>query len=118
MGRIFSEPHSTKQWEDGVGWANETTGEALIASHLGASSDEDEERKVLTAIRCPVLVIHGTGDRIAHYSAAEKLAAITGGTLFLIEGGGHFPQARDPVVVNRAIHDFVEMHAPRLEILI
>jgi pimeloyl-ACP methyl ester carboxylesterase len=26
---IFSEPHSTKQIEDGIGWANETTGPVL-----------------------------------------------------------------------------------------
>lgn len=118
VDRIFSELHSTKQWEDGVGWANETTGEVLVATQLKETLDENREREVLASIRCPVLVIHGTGDRIKHYSAAEKLAAITGGTLLLIEGGGHCPQGRDPVVVNRAIHNFVELNAPRQEILI
>jgi pimeloyl-ACP methyl ester carboxylesterase len=58
------------------------------------------------------LVIHGTDDRVQHYSSAERIAAATGGTLMLIEGGGHCPQARDPVVVNRAIREFVELHAP------
>ena len=29
VGNIFSEPHSTKQIEDGIGWANETTGAVL-----------------------------------------------------------------------------------------
>jgi UDP-N-acetylglucosamine:LPS N-acetylglucosamine transferase len=31
---VFSEPHSTKQREDAVGWALETTPETLIASQL------------------------------------------------------------------------------------
>lgn len=118
VGRIFSEPHSTKQWEDGVGWANESDGEVLIATQLSNFLDETREREVLASIRCPVLVIHGTGDRIQHYSAGEAIAALTGGNLLLIEGGGHCPQGRDPVVVNRAIHDFVELNAPRQGILI
>lgn len=116
--RIFSEPHSTKQWEDGVGWANETTGEVLIATQLKVFLGETRERELLAAIRCPVLVIHGTADRVAHFSGSERLAALTGGTLLLIEGGGHCPQSRDPVLVNRAIRDFVELHAPRQEILV
>lgn len=118
VDQIFSEPHSTKQWEDGVGWANETNGEVLIATELKDFVDEKREHEVLPSISCPVLVIHGIGDRIMHYSAAKELAAVTGGTLLLIEGGGHCPQGRDPIVVNRAIHDFVELNAPRREILI
>jgi pimeloyl-ACP methyl ester carboxylesterase len=30
LSNIFSEPHSTKQIEDGVGWANDTNGSVLI----------------------------------------------------------------------------------------
>jgi pimeloyl-ACP methyl ester carboxylesterase len=108
VDRIYSEPHSTKQWEDGVGWANETNGEVLIATQLRQGFDEEKEREVLAAIRCPVLLIHGTADRVQHYSTAEAIAAATGGSLLLIEGGGHCPQARDPVVVNRAIREFVD----------
>ena len=32
VGNVFTEPHSTKQVEDGIGWALETTPEVLIAS--------------------------------------------------------------------------------------
>ena len=32
VGNVFTEPHSTKQIEDGIGWALETTPDVLIAS--------------------------------------------------------------------------------------
>src|SRR5262249_34471983 len=35
MRRIFTEPHSTKQIEDGIGWGLETDAETLIASAHG-----------------------------------------------------------------------------------
>ncbi|MGH8959233.1 MAG: alpha/beta hydrolase, partial [Acidimicrobiia bacterium] len=108
FSEIFSEPHSTKQKEDAVSWALETDPETLIASELGPQISGDEERSVLEAIRCPVLVIHGTDDHILVVDAGRKLAEATNGTLLLIEGGGHLPQARDPVRVNLAIREFVE----------
>ena len=36
-----------------------------------------------------------------------RLAEITGGEHVVIEGGGHLPQARDPVKVNLLLRDFV-----------
>ena len=36
-----------------------------------------------------------------------RLAEITGGDHVIIEGGGHLPQARDPVKVNLLLRDFV-----------
>jgi pimeloyl-ACP methyl ester carboxylesterase len=41
LGQCFSEPHSTKQLEDGVGWGLETTGDVLAiesASHDGTAT--------------------------------------------------------------------------------
>jgi pimeloyl-ACP methyl ester carboxylesterase len=35
VGNVFTEPHSTKQIEDGIAWALETTPEVLIASAAG-----------------------------------------------------------------------------------
>src|SRR5688572_19093110 len=34
FSKMFTEPHSTKQIEDGVAWGLETTPEALLASHV------------------------------------------------------------------------------------
>ncbi len=44
-------------------------------------------------------------------SAASALAEITGGDHVVIEGGGHLPQARDPVKVNLLLRDFVRRAA-------
>ena len=64
------------------------------------------------SIRCPVLVIHGTDDRDRRRCAAQIAAEATGGDLLLVEGGGHCPQARDPIRVNRAMMEFVERVTP------
>ncbi len=107
FSQVFSEPHSTKQREDAVEWALETDPETLIAAEHAEQVAYNAEQ-VLSGIRCPVLVIHGTEDRISYYRTGEALAAATGGTVLLIEGGGHLPQTRDPVQVNLAIKRFVD----------
>jgi len=35
---IFSEPHSTKQIEDGIEWANETNGEVQVKTIVGGAT--------------------------------------------------------------------------------
>ena len=108
FGRLFREPHSTKEIEDCVGWGLETTAETLIAAHHGAKPEPDEARALARRVRCPVLVIHGTHDAIASHTRGRALAEHTGGDLVLIEGGGHAPHARDPVMFNRLVHEFVQ----------
>ena len=57
---------------------------------------------------CPVLVITGLARQCQKPRARpDRLAEITGGELVVIEGGGHLPQARDPVKVNLLLRDFV-----------
>ena len=108
FSQAFSEPHSTKQREDAVEWASETDAETLIATQLAEEVIGDDERSTLESIRCPVLLIHGTDDHIRPHPASKMLKELVGGTLLTIDGGGHCPQARDPVLVNLAIHRFVE----------
>jgi pimeloyl-ACP methyl ester carboxylesterase/predicted glycosyltransferase len=115
FGEIFTEPHSTKQIEDGVGWIVETDPDVLIATQFNPEpvlGDRERTLELLGSIRCPVLVIHGTDDRITPQSRSEIAAEATGGDLLLLEGAGHCPQARDPVRVNRAIVEFVERVTP------
>lgn len=59
-------------------------------------------------VRCPVLVIHGTDDRVTPYADGKALANITGGRLETVEGAGHLPHARKPVQVNLALREFVD----------
>ncbi|HJR92281.1 MAG TPA: alpha/beta hydrolase [Acidimicrobiia bacterium] len=108
FSQALSEPHSTKQREDAVEWASETDAETLITTEMADEIGGEEERRVLESIRCPVLLIHGTDDRIRPHASSQYLAELVGGTLLTIEGGGHCPQARDPVIVNRAMRRFVE----------
>jgi pimeloyl-ACP methyl ester carboxylesterase len=109
IGKCFTEPHSTKQVEDAVGWGLETTPEVLadhdagIALPIGVGFGELCKR-----VRCPVLVLHGDDDRIRPHSQGAALAEATGGTLVTLEGAGHLPQARDPVKVNLLIREFLE----------
>jgi pimeloyl-ACP methyl ester carboxylesterase/predicted glycosyltransferase len=108
---IFPEPHSTKQIEDGVGWALETDGEVLVATQFNPEpvlKNRERTLDLLRSIRCPVLHIHGLADTVTPPVLSEIAAEATGGDLLLLEGSGHCPQARDPIRVNRAIAEFVE----------
>jgi pimeloyl-ACP methyl ester carboxylesterase len=53
-------------------------------------------------------------DRALHERAQllERLAELTGGSLVTVDGGGHGPQGRDTVLVNRLVKQFVLDVAP------
>ena len=106
--QLFAEPHSTKQKEDCVGWALETTAETLVTAQYGALLGPEEAVTLARRVRCPVLVVHGTRDGIASHTRGAALAEHTGGSLVLVEGGGHGPHARDPVFFNLLVREFVE----------
>src|SRR5207253_521998 len=112
--RCLNDPHSTKQIEDGIGWALDTEPEALVASALGEIYYDRKELKGLAGrVRCPVMVIHGSKDKITPYRDGRALARSTGGRLETVKGGGHLPQARKPVQVNLALREFVQPRPPR-----
>jgi pimeloyl-ACP methyl ester carboxylesterase len=107
--QIFTEPHSTKQWDDATGWALETDPETLVASQLATRlGDEAAVAALLERIECPMLVIHGTEDAVRPYASGAAFARLAGAPLVTLEGSGHAPQARIPVRVNLLIREFVE----------
>jgi pimeloyl-ACP methyl ester carboxylesterase/predicted glycosyltransferase len=109
ISRCYSEPHSTKGIEDGVGWALDTDPETLIATALGQiHGDRHALRGLASNLECPVIVIHGDRDRINPFRDGRALARLSGGRLEVISGGGHFVHARKPVQVNLALRDFAE----------
>jgi pimeloyl-ACP methyl ester carboxylesterase len=118
MSQMFTEPHSTKQVEDAVGWALETTPETLILTAEAylrepALADASEAQALAEQARCPVLVIHGEDDGIVAAGRGIGVGAATGGTLALLEGSGHAPHARDPVKVNLLLREFIDrIHPP------
>ena len=108
--RQLVEPHATKAYEDAVGWAMETSGEALAAGEEAEDLDlpgreafEDQCRR----LSVPTLVIHGDQDVCQHPERGRAFAEITGGEYVEIEGAGHLPHVKDPVKVNRTIEEFV-----------
>jgi pimeloyl-ACP methyl ester carboxylesterase/predicted glycosyltransferase len=107
---IFCEPHSTKQIEDGIGWASDTTGPVLAktveARAIPPEFDIGEE--MYRKIRCPMLMFHGDNDQIQPYARATAVAEITGAELVTIPGGGHNPLGRFPAKCNALITDFLD----------
>lgn len=114
--KIFTEPHSTKQIEDCVRWAHETTPETLAYTTAGQMGLDGARwtplEPLLAQLRCPVLVVHGTEDAVRPARIGERLAELTGSDLVLVEGGGHGLAARDPVLINRMIKEFVMSVCP------
>ena len=107
FGQVFSEPHSTKQIEDCVGWGLESTSEMLVADAGAPGPTQDEVRGLCSRIDRPVLIIQGTDDQILSTHGAAELARLSGGQLVTLVGSGHAPHVRDPVKVNELIRAFV-----------
>lgn len=125
VSQIFTESHSTKQTEDGIGWGMQTDAEQLISSdtaHLSpvgeaglgvgpsraSSTSEKGMRDFYSGFARPLLIIHGEQDAIVPLESSRELARITGGRLVIMQGCGHAPNLREPVKVNLLIRDFVE----------
>jgi pimeloyl-ACP methyl ester carboxylesterase len=109
MSQVFTEPHSIKQWEDGVGYGLETTAETLLltGATIAAPTEADAEA-ICRQVRCPVLIVHGDQDAIVSYETGVALAQWTGGQMVTFSGGGHAPTACDPVQVNLLLRGFAE----------
>jgi pimeloyl-ACP methyl ester carboxylesterase len=108
FSKMFTEPHSTKQIEDCVGWGLETTAETLIATEEAPGLDSQRVTELAAKVRCPVLVVHGDQDAISAPARGDALAEATRGRLVVLEGSGHAPHTRDPVKVNLLLRDFIE----------
>jgi pimeloyl-ACP methyl ester carboxylesterase len=108
FSQAFSEPHSTKQIEDAVGWGLETDPQTILCGVEADAVDEEQARRLCGRIRCPVLVVQGTEDGIVGPERGPAIAAaIPGARLLLFKGAGHAPHLRDPVRFNLALRDFL-----------
>jgi pimeloyl-ACP methyl ester carboxylesterase len=115
---LLPEPHSSKPFEDLVGWSLQTDSETLTSrAHAPLRpAKEDEAVALCKAVTFPVLVLHGTEDRCQPLARGRRFAELTGGRLVVLDGVGHLPHGRHPVLVNTLIKEFVDMHttaAPR-----
>ena len=113
MSQVFTEPHSTKQREDGMAWGLATTAETLLLTGPGvAEPDTVAAEAICRQVRCPVLIVHGDQDGVVPYETGAALARWTGGHMVTIRGGGHAPTMRDPVQANLLIRDFADRFRP------
>jgi predicted glycosyltransferase len=115
ISQMFTEPHSTKQIEDCVGWGLETDAKTLLVSFRGWDTKELDPKTTVELsrrVRCPALVIHGTADELVEHERARAFASELGGAYVSLEGSGHGPHARDPVKTNGLVREFTESIAP------
>jgi pimeloyl-ACP methyl ester carboxylesterase len=106
FGKIFTEPHSTKQIEDCVAWGLEGDPLVLADTHRALVDDDRDIPGVCKQVVCPVLVVHGDEDAVRSHKSGVALAEAVGGRLVTVVGGGHAPHIREPVFVNRLIDEF------------
>jgi pimeloyl-ACP methyl ester carboxylesterase/predicted glycosyltransferase len=107
---ICTEPHSTKQIEDGIAWAADTTGRVLAktveARTIPPSFDVSEA--MYRKISCPMLLLHGDDDQIQHPGRAEAVAKLVKDAEHVtLPGGGHNVLGRFPAKANTLIMDFL-----------
>ena len=108
FSQCLTEPHSTKPFDDTVGWGRETDATTLVASQLAPRlQDEADVRALLSRIDCPILVIHGSDDHVRPWRSGARFAELANGRLAVLDGSGHLPHARDPVKVNLLLRDFI-----------
>ena len=84
---MFTEPHSTKPIEDGVGWGLETTPETLIATVIDGLDEEDRARTGRSGA-LPGAGHPGDRDR-DHRQAGERAGGGDRRRFVLLEGRGH-----------------------------
>jgi len=109
------EPHSTKVHDDLMAWGLQTDA-ATLECTVDAETplgDTAEAEAAIAALDCPVLAVTGDRDQIVPTERSSRFAELCGGELLVVEGGGHLPQVRHPVVVNHAIKAFVDRIRPR-----
>jgi pimeloyl-ACP methyl ester carboxylesterase len=109
--QTFTEPHSTKQTEDAIGWGLQTDPQTIVRG-LDAEwiNDRDSVTRLGAQVPCPTLVIQGSQDAVVGPARGAAVAdAIPHAQLITLEGCGHAPHLRDPVITNLLIRDFVSL---------
>ena len=108
FSQMFTEPHSTKQIEDAIGWGLETDPQTLIRGIDAAWSERPETRA--PALRPGSLPDPGHPGRRRTRSSARRAGppwpTRSRGELVTLEGSGHAPHLRDPVSDEPLVRDF------------
>jgi pimeloyl-ACP methyl ester carboxylesterase/predicted glycosyltransferase len=111
MRQANTDTHSGRAREEGLEFALEADPASAVALVTELSRGYNDEslqtlRHLLSDLKCPQLVIHGTDDHVSPFSWGQALAETTDAPLHAVEGGGHGPHVRYPAMVNRMLHEF------------
>ena len=100
--QMFTEPHSTKQIEDGIGWGLETDPETIVRG-MDAEwlNDRETVLRLCAQVRCPTLVIQGSQDAVVGPARGAAVAEA------IPVGAGPIPPPA------RAVHLLADRSRPR-----
>lgn len=90
--------------------------EVIAASEDADQLDGDRLLRVLEAIRCPAMVIHGSEDAIAPVRWGIRAADVLGAEIHVLEGAGHEPELREAAETNRLIDGFLDRVWPAADV--
>jgi non-heme chloroperoxidase len=106
MHNVFIEPGSADVIAEMIAIGLEATPEAVVAQEV--ELDWERPARLLGAVACPTLVVHGDADAAVPVSLVRGIvAAMPNARLELIAGGGHRPDIRSPEVVNPVLLEFL-----------
>jgi pimeloyl-ACP methyl ester carboxylesterase len=119
FARTFTEPHSTKQMEDAIGWGLQTDAQTILRGMDAEwTNNRDSALRLCGQVACPTMVIQGSADAVVGRArGAAVAAAIPDAQLITLEGCGHAPHLRDPVRVNLLLRDFIKPGWPPRSLL-
>jgi pimeloyl-ACP methyl ester carboxylesterase len=104
--RCYTETHSTKQLEDSIAWALETTPETLALTFEAPGLDAEAIDDLMARVSCPLLVTQGDLDELIPPDRGAAFAEATGAELVELVDVGHCPHARHPVPFNELLREF------------
>lgn len=103
---VFIEPDSADVIAEMIAIGLEATPEAVVAQEV--ETDWKRPARLLGAVACPALVVHGDADAAVPVSLVRGIVdAMPNARLELIPGGGHRPDIRSPEIVNPLLLEFL-----------
>lgn len=106
MHNTFVEPNSSDVIAEMIAIGLEATPEVVVAQEV--ELDWESPARLLGAVACPTLAVHGEADASVPVSLARSIvAAIPDARLEVIPGGGHRPDIATPELVNPLLLGFL-----------
>lgn len=106
MHNVFTEPGSADVIAEMIAIGLEATPEVVATQEV--ELDWERPARLLGAVACPTLVVHGEADAAVPVALVRGIvAAMPNARLEPIAGGGHRPDIRTPELVNPLLLEFL-----------